>query len=138
MRSSRRCSSRGGASYGLIYTGSMKHVRNAAILVALAVAVVAVPGGSDTAGLIGAVFSLLIVSLIAYFAARFYRDHQVDVYGLGETDRAILYVSIGAIVVLLAASGRLTATAGGTLGEIAGLALCAAGLMRVFRRWQRY
>jgi hypothetical protein len=116
----------------------MKHARNAAIIVALAVAVVAVPGGSDTAGLIGAIFSVAIVSLIAYFAGRLYRDHRVDVYGLGDTDRATLYCSLGALTVLLAASGRLTTTAAGTLGEVAGLALCAGGLLRVFRKWQRY
>ena len=116
----------------------MKHARNIAIIVALAVAVVEVPGGSDTAGLVGAVFSLAIVALIAYFAGRFYRDHQVDIDGLGDTDRATLYVALGAIVLLLAASGRLTTTAGGTLAEVAGLAVCAGGLLRVFRNWQRY
>jgi hypothetical protein len=116
----------------------MKHARNIAIIVALAVAVVAVPGGSDTAGLIGAIFSLAIVALIAYFAGRFYRDHQTDIYGLGDRDRAILYVAIGAIVLLLAASGRLTSSGPGTLVEIVGLAICAGGLLRVFRNWQRY
>ncbi|HXR13212.1 MAG TPA: hypothetical protein VN740_01050 [Solirubrobacteraceae bacterium] len=116
----------------------MKHARNIAIIVALAAAVVAVPGGSHTAGLIGALFSLAIVSLIAFFAGRVYRDHQTDIYGLGDRDRAILYVAIGAIVLLLAASGRLTATGAGTLVEIGGLAICAGGLLRVFRNWQRY
>jgi hypothetical protein len=116
----------------------MKHARNIVIVVALAVAVAAVPGGSDTAGLIGAIFSLAIVSLIAFFAGRLYRDHQVDIYGLGNVDRAILYAAIGAIVLLLAASGRLTSTGAGTLAEIAGLAICAGGLLRVFRNWQRY
>jgi hypothetical protein len=116
----------------------MKHARNIAIIVALAVAVVALPGGSDTAGLIGAVFSLAIVALIAFFAGRLYRDRQTDIYGLGDVDRAILYVAIGAIVLLLAASGRLTSTGVGTLVEIAGLAICAGGLLRVFRNWQRY
>jgi len=116
----------------------MKNARNIAILIALAVAVVAVPGGSDTAGLIGAIFSLAIVALIAYFAARLYRDHHVDIYGLGDRDRAILYVAIGAIVLLLAASGRLTSTGAGTLVEVAGLAICAGGLLRVFRNWQQY
>ena len=116
----------------------MKHARNVAIIVALAVAIAEVPGGSDTAGLIGAVLSLAIVALIAYFAARFYRDHQVEVYGLGDTDRTILYIALGAIVLLLAASGRLTTTPGGTLAEVAGLAVCAGGLLRVFRNWQRY
>jgi hypothetical protein len=116
----------------------MKHARNVAIIVVIALAVVALPGGSDVAGLVGAVFSLLFAALVAYFAGRFYRDHQVDLYGLGDVDRGILYASIGAIVVVLAASGQLTATAGGTLVEIAALALCAGGLFRVYRNWQRY
>jgi hypothetical protein len=40
--------------------------------------------------------------------------------------------------VVLAASGRLTATTAGTLVEVAALALCAGGLLRVYRNWQRY
>ena len=116
----------------------MKGLRNAAIIVALAVAVVAVPGGSDTAGLIGAILSLLIVTLIAYVAGRFYRDHQTDIHSLGDRDRAILYVAVATVIVVFAASGRLTSTAAGTLAEIALLGLCAAGLLRVFRNWQRY
>jgi len=116
----------------------MKQVRNIAIIVVIALAVVALPGGSDVAGLVGAIFSLLFASMLAYFAGRYYRDHQVDIYGLGDTDRAILYASLGAIVVVLAASGRLTTTTAGTLVEIAALALCAGGLLRVYRNWQRY
>jgi hypothetical protein len=116
----------------------MKHVRNVSIIVVIALAVVALPGGSDVAGLVGAIFSLLFAALIAFFAGRFYRDHQVDIYGLGDVDRGILYVSIGAIVVVLAASGRLTTTPAGTLVEIAALALCVGGLFRVYRNWQRY
>jgi hypothetical protein len=116
----------------------MRHARNIAIILLIALAVVALPGASDTAGLIGAVFSLLIASLLAYCAARFYRDHQIDVYGLGDRDRAILYLSLGAIIVLLAASGRLAASTAGTLAEIAGFALCAGGLLRVYRNWRRY
>jgi hypothetical protein len=116
----------------------MKHVRNVSIIVVIALAVVALPGGSDVAGLVGAIFSLLFAALLAFFAGRFYRDHQVDIYGLGDLDRGILYVSIGAIVVVLAASGRLTTTAAGTLVEVAALALCVGGLFRVYRNWQRY
>jgi hypothetical protein len=116
----------------------MKHARNAAVIVVIALAVVAVPGGSDVAGLVGAVFSLIFVSLFAYFAGRFYRDHQIDIYGLGDLDRGILYASVGAIVVILAASGRLTTSAVGTLVEVAALAVCGGGLLRVYRNWQRY
>ena len=116
----------------------MKHVRNVAIIVMIALAVVALPGGTDVADLVGAAFGLLFAALLAYFAGRFYRDHQVDIYGLGDLDRGILYASLGAIVVVLAASGRLTSSAVGTLVEVAALALCAGGLIRVYRNWQRY
>jgi hypothetical protein len=116
----------------------MKHARNVAILMLIALAVVALPGGGDTAGLVGAVFSLLIAGLLAYFAGRFYRDHQIDLYGLGDRDRAILYTSLGAIVVIIAASGRLSVGTAGTLIEIAALALCAGGLFSVYRNWRRY
>ena len=116
----------------------MKHARNIAIIVVLAVAVAAVPGGSDTAGLVGAVFSLLFVALIAYFAGRFYRDHQVDVYGLGDVDRAVLYGAIALIAIVLVGWGSLFHRAPGTIVAIALLALAAGGLMRVYRNWQRY
>jgi hypothetical protein len=116
----------------------MKHVRNVVIIMLIALAVVALPGGGDTAGLVAAVFSLLIGALLAYFAGRFYRDHQTDLYGLGDRDRAILYTALGAIVVIVAGSGRLSVTTAGTLIEIAALALCAGGLFRVYRNWRRY
>ena len=104
----------------------------------IALAVVALPAGSDGAALVGAVLSLLIVSLLAYMAARFYRDHHLDLYGLGDADRAILYVVLGAIVLILAGSADLFKTAAGTLIGVALLAACAAGLIRVYRNWQRY
>lgn len=122
----------------LIYTQIMKHARNVAIMMLIALAVVALPGGGDTAGLVGAVFSLLIAALLAYFAGRFYRDHQVDVYGLGDRDRGILYLSLGVIVVTVAASGRLSVSTAGTLVEIAAFALCGGGLYSVYRNWRRY
>ena len=80
--------------------------------------------------------SLLIVSLLAYMAARFYRDHQVDVYSLHDVDRGILYVALGGIVLVLAAWGF--GTTGGALLSIALLALCAGAQIRVYRNWQRY
>ena len=116
----------------------MKHARNIAILVVIAIAVVALPGGGDVAALIGAVFSLLIVALLAYFAGRFYRDHQIDIYGLGDVDRAILYVALGVIVVVLAGNAWLFDTTVRTLLAVALLAVAAGGLLRVFRNWQRY
>lgn len=104
----------------------------------IALAVVALPAGGNGAALVGAILSLLIVALLAYLAGRFYRDHQLDLYGLGDVDRTILYVSLAAIVVIVAGSSALFGTAAGTLVGVALLAVCAAGLLRVYRNWQRY
>jgi Kef-type K+ transport system membrane component KefB len=114
----------------------MKHARNIAILMLIALAVVAVPGGGSTAALVGAVLSLLIVSLLAYIGGRFYRDHQIDLYSLRETDRAILYVALAGIVLVLA-WWHFNTTAGSLL-SIALLAICGGGLLHVYRNWQRY
>ena len=47
-------------------------------------------------------------------------------------------MALGGIVVILAASSRLFNTGPGTLVGIALLGLCAGGLFRVYRNWQRY
>jgi len=114
----------------------VKHARNVAILMALALAVVAIPGGGDTAALVGAVLSLLIVSVFAYLAGRFYRDHQLDLYSLRDVDRVILYVALGAVVLVFA--DWAFGTTAGALLSIAVLAICAGALIHVYRNWQRY
>jgi hypothetical protein len=114
----------------------VKHVRNIAILMLIALAVVALPGGGDTAALVAAILSLLIVAVLALLAGRFYRDHQIDIYSLRDIDRAILYIALGVIVLVLAA-WRFDTT-GGALLSIALLAACVGGLIRVYRNWQRY
>jgi len=113
-----------------------KHVRNIAILALIALAVDAVPGGSDGTGLLAAIFSLAIVSLLVYMAGRFYRDHQVDIYGLRDADRALVYVALGGIVVVFAA-WRFNGTIGWVV-SLAALALCAGAILHVYRNWQRY
>ena len=115
----------------------MKHARNLAILVAIALAVVAIPGGQTAAGIIGAVLSVAIFALLAYFVGRMYRDRRLDIYALGDLDRGILYAALAGIVVLLAASQEWGST-GGSIVELAGLALCAAGLIRVYQVWRSY
>ncbi len=116
----------------------MKQARNIAILMLLALAIVAIPGAADAAALAGGIVSLILFALLAYFAGRFYRDHQLDVYGLGDTDRAILYAALALIAVVVVGWGHLFARTSGTVIALALLALSAGGLMRVYRNWQRY
>jgi len=114
----------------------LAHARNISILALIALLVVVVPGGGDGTGLVAAIFSLLIVSLLAWMAGRFYRDHQVDIYGLRDADRALVYVALGGIVVVFAA-WRFGSTLGWVV-SLAALALCAGAIVRVYRNWQRY
>ena len=115
----------------------MSAVRNIAILMAIALAIAVIPGTDRAQGVINAVLSLALATLIAYFVARLYRDRRVEVYGLGDLDRAILYVALGGIVVLLAGAQWFHSTVGGLI-EIVLLATCAAGLVRVYQVWRSY
>jgi hypothetical protein len=116
----------------------VKQARNVAILMLIALAIVAVPGAGNLWALVGAIVSLILFALLAYFAGRFYRDHQLDVYGLGDLDRAILYASIAIVAIVAVGWGNLFDRTSSTIAAIALLALSAAGLVRVYRNWQRY
>jgi hypothetical protein len=115
----------------------VKHVRNFAIIAVIALAIVEIPGGGQAASLFNGLLSLLIAGLIAYFVARLYRDRRLEIYGLGELDRGILYASLAGIVVVLAAAQNFDTTAG-SLVLVALLAACGAGLIRVYQVWRSY
>ncbi|HEX2703923.1 MAG TPA: hypothetical protein VHM72_10905 [Solirubrobacteraceae bacterium] len=115
----------------------MKHARNIAILAVIALVVVAVPGGQTAAGVASGVLSVAIAALLAYFVGRLYRDRRLELYGLGDLDRGILYAAIAGIVVLIAASQEFSST-GGSLLELGGLAVCLCGLIRVYQVWRSY
>lgn len=90
-------------------------VRNALIVLALAAAVYALPGGGESADFVSAVLSVLITASIAFFAYRFYRENRMDLYGLGDRHRGLLYGALGALVLMMAARVRLFDTSGGAL-----------------------
>jgi len=111
--------------------------RNIAILVLIALAIAAIPGSSQAQGIVSAVLSLTLAALIVYFIARLYRDRRIEIYGLGDLDRGILYLSLAGIVVLLAGAQWFNSTAGAVI-EIVLLATCVAGLIRVYQVWRSY
>jgi hypothetical protein len=112
-------------------------VRNIAILVVIALVIVAVPGSGQAQEIVYAVLSLAFAALIAYFVGRLYRDRRIEIYGLGDIDRGILYASVAGIVVLLAGAQWFDSTIG-SLVEIVLLGTCVAGLVRVYQVWRSY
>ena len=113
-------------------------IRNIAIILVLAALVAFVPGGHDTTALIGALLSTAILASFVMLAARFYRERRMDLVGLGDRWRAVLYGAIAVIVLAMAARPRLVETGGGTLVWLAAVAGSAFALYRVWRQWREY
>jgi multisubunit Na+/H+ antiporter MnhB subunit len=112
--------------------------RNVAIILALAAAVAFIPGGGETAGLVGAILSTLIMVSLVFFAYRFYREHRLELDGLGDRWRALLYGAIGAVVLALAALPRLKDSSGGTLVVVIVLCGAAYAFYAVWRHYREY
>jgi hypothetical protein len=113
-------------------------LRNIAIILALAAVVYFVPGGGNAANLIGALLSTAILVAFVMLAARFYRERRMDILGLPDKWRAILYGSLGVIVLAMAARPRLIETGGGLLVWLAAVAGSAYALYRVWRYYREY
>ncbi len=109
------------------------NVRNILIVVVLAVAVYALPGGGETAALFRSLLSILITASIAFFGWRLYREHRVELFSLGDRHRGLLYGALGALVLMTAATDRLFATTAGSLLWFAVVLAAVYALFVVYR-----
>ena len=116
----------------------MSRARNIAIVLALAAVVAFLPGGGTGASVLGSVLSTLIIVSFVLLAARFYRERRIDIEGLGDRWRLLLYGALGLIVLTFAAAGRLFETGIGTLVWIALLAGSVYVLVLVWRQYRSY
>ena len=113
-------------------------VRNVLIVVALAAAVYALPGGGTTAGIIGEFLSIAFAVGIWFFLMRLYREHKTAIYGLGEQHRALLYGGLAAILFLGASARRFFETGAGTVAWLLIVAAMIYALVQVFRHHRAY
>ena len=116
----------------------MGTARNVAIILLLAAAVAFVPGGGTTAGLIGAILSTLIMVSLVFFAYRFYREHRVELDGLGDRWRELLYSAINVIVLTLTTLPKLRDSSSNTLIVVALLGGAAYAFYAVWRHYREY
>jgi hypothetical protein len=103
--------------------------RNVAIILALAALVVLVPGGGAGATFALQAVSLLFLAVIGWFGYVSYRDHRLGIYSLGAKRRAVLYSSLGLVVLTLTATSRLFTT---TAGRVVWLLLLVAAAYATF------
>lgn len=114
-------------------------LRNAGIIVLLAVVVFAVPGGGTTAAFVGALFSTLILASLVFGAWRMYREHRVALYSLGDTDRGLFYGGAAAIVLAAAGSNKLLNGSGpGVLLWVALVGGAIFAFVTVYRNFKAY
>ncbi|MDX6670772.1 MAG: hypothetical protein QOI91_1135 [Solirubrobacteraceae bacterium] len=116
----------------------MRTVVNVAIILGLAALIAFLPGAGVAAGLFVWLVGIVFWGALAWFMARMYREYREELYGLGDRARAVLYVSIGVIVVTLTATSRLWSTPAGMLAWFALMGAALYGLFSVWRQYRTY
>ncbi len=124
-----------------IYTSPMGRYRtaiNVAIVLLIAAAVFAIPGGGQAATTFATILYIGFGVGFGYLGLRLYREYRVTLHGLGDRNRGVLYGSLALIAFLIAGQKRMWESG---LGELLWFALVLAvlyGLMSVYRHWRSY
>jgi hypothetical protein len=115
-----------------------KTARNVAIILVLAAAVAFLPGGGTASSVVLQILSIFFLAGIALFAFTMYRERRMDLYGLGDRNRAILYASVGLAVLAVAGTDKLWNTGGGTALWFLMVLAAAGGVFVVYRAAREY
>jgi hypothetical protein len=111
---------------------------NVAIVLALAAAVILVPGAGIAAGALTWALGVAFLITLAWFAAVMYRRHRFDLLGLGDRNRAILYGAAVVAVLTVTATPRLWDSGAGTLVWFVLIGAACAGVASVWVAARRY
>jgi TRAP-type C4-dicarboxylate transport system permease small subunit len=113
-----------------------KHLRNIAIIVALALAVWLLPGGNAASVTISNLLGIVFIGGILFFGYRLYMEHRETIFGLEERQRGILYASVALGAITLVATRRMWDEGG--LGPVLWLAFMGAAIWGLFSVWRAY
>ena len=113
-----------------------KNLRNAAIILLLAVAVWKLPGGGTAANTVSNVFSVLFLGGIFFFGYRSYMEHRETLWTLEDRQRGLLYGALALIAFAFAATSRMWGL--GILGGMLWLAMIGAAAWAIYSVWQAY
>jgi hypothetical protein len=110
----------------------MRHVRNIAIIMALALVVAAAPAGGNVAEAILTAISIAFLVVIGLAAYQIYRSQQLTISALTEGQRAVLVAALGLIVLMIAGADEMLETG---LGALIWIGLLAAAGIAIWRLW---
>lgn len=110
----------------------MRTLRNAAIVMLLALVVAFAPGGGNAAETILTAITMTFLALIAWTVFVLSRQNQLTLAALSDGRRAVLYGALGVVVLLIAGSDELFSSGAGTLAWIL---LLGASIAAIWRIW---
>jgi hypothetical protein len=112
------------------------HLRNAAIILLLTLAVWQIPGGDRAGSTLANVLMIVFVGGLLFLGYRLYMENRESIFGLEERQRGVLYAAMALIVITLVATRRMW-DAGG-LGAIVWLMMIGAGVYALVGVWRAY
>lgn len=115
-----------------------KHLRNVAILIALALIVWLVPGGARAGATVSSLLGIAFAAGLLFFAYRVYMERRDTIFGLEDRQRGILYASLALATVTIVGTSRMWQTGLGAIVWIALLGLAAAGAYSVWNAYRTY
>jgi hypothetical protein len=116
----------------------LRIARNVAIVALIAAAVEFLPGGGRVVEAFAAVLWVVFAAGLAFFAYRLYRERRVDLHGLGDRHRALLYGAIAIGFVTAAAQPRMWETGFGEFLWFVLIGLSVYTLLAVYRYSRTY
>jgi hypothetical protein len=111
---------------------TLKHVRNVAIIMVLALGVAFVPGGGNAADTVLTALTIGFLAAMAAFVYTLYRQNQLTMATLSDGRRAILFGALGIIALLIAGTDEFFGTGAGTLAWILLLGAAVAAIWRIW------
>lgn len=116
----------------------LRVARNAAIVALIAAAVDFLPGGGRAAEAFAAALWVVFAAGFAFFGYRLYRERNLDLAGLGDRHRALLYGAVAVGFVVAAARTRMWETGFGEFAWFALMGIAVYVLLAVYRYSRTY
>jgi hypothetical protein len=113
---------------------NMRNLRNAAVVMLLAVPVAFAPHGGNVVDAIITAITMGFLGGIAWMLYTLERQNQLTLATLSDGRRAILYGAFGMLALLVAGIDRMFSTGAGTLLWII---LLAASVLAIWRIWMQ-
>jgi hypothetical protein len=106
------------------------------VIALVALVLTGLPGGDSALNLMLTALSLVFFTAIALLGYRLFRQFRMELEGLPDGNRAVLYGSVGLAFLTFCATSRLFDVGGG--GVVIWLALLAASSYGVYWVWTQY